>query len=139
MAKDADGKPANLSEEQFYRLKSMIQDVISGPENAGRPLLLEGGLEWQEMSFHLKIWIILSQKNNSAREIATAFGVPAQLLGIPGDSTYSNLSEARVALWEQTILPLVENTLDHINRSIVSRFGSDLELQYDIDGISALS
>lgn len=139
VVKDAEGKPAHLTDEQFHRLKTMMQDVISGPENAGRPLLLEGGLEWKEMSFSPKDMDHIESKNNSAREIATAFGVPAQLLGIPGDNTYSNLIEARVALWEQTILPLVENTLDHLNRGIVSRFGADLELQYDIDSVSALS
>jgi HK97 family phage portal protein len=139
VVKDSEGKPANLTDEQFYRLKDMMTDIISGPQNAGRPLLLEGGLEWKEMSFSPKDMDHIESKNNSAREIAIAFGVPAQLLGIPGDNTYSNMSEARVVLWEQTILPLVENTLDHINRGIVSRFGSDLELQYDIDGISALS
>ncbi len=139
VVKDSEGKPANLTDDQFYRLKNMMNDVISGPHNAGRPLLLEGGLEWKEMSFSPKDMDHIQSKNNSAREIAIAFGVPAQLLGIPGDNTYSNLLEARVALWEQTIIPLVENTLDHINRGIVARFGSDLELQYDIDGISALS
>ncbi len=139
VVKDAEGRPANLTDEQFYRLKDMMNDVISGPQNAGRPLLLEGGLEWKEMSFSPKDMDHIQSKNNSAREIAIAFGVPAQLLGIPGDNTYSNLLEARVALWEQTILPLVENTLDHINRGIVARFGDDLELQYDIDGISTLS
>lgn len=139
VVKDSEGKPANLSDEQFSRIKSMMSDMVSGPENAGRPLLLEGGLEWKEMSFSPKDMDHIESKNNSAREIALAFGVPSQLLGIPGDNTYSNLSEARVALWEQTILPLVENTLDHFNRGIVSRFGSDLELQYDLDGISALS
>jgi HK97 family phage portal protein len=139
VVKDTEGKPANLTSEQFFRLKDMMNDVISGPNNAGRPLLLEGGLEWKEMSFSPRDMDHIESKNNSAREIAIAFGVPAQLLGIPGDNTYSNLLEARVALWEQTILPLVENTLEHLNRGIVARFGCDLELQYDIDGISALS
>jgi len=139
IVKDTEGKPANLTDEQFYRLKDMMNDCISGANNAGRPLLLEGGLEWKEMSFSPRDMDHIQSKNNSAREIAIAFGVPAQLLGIPGDNTYSNLLEARIALWEQTILPLVENTLEHINRGIVARFGCDLELQYDIDGISALS
>lgn len=139
IVKDAEGKPANLSSEEFYRLKQMVDEVISGPLNAGRPLVLEGGLEWKEMSFSPRDMDYIESKNNSAREIAIAFGVPAQLLGIPGDNTYSNLSEARIALWEQTILPLVENTVENLNRGIVSRFGDDLELQYDIDGISALS
>ncbi len=139
IVKNADGRPASLTDEQFQRLKQRIDEIISGPMNAGRPLLLEGGLEWKEMSLSPKDMDYIESKNNSAREIALAFGVPPQLLGIPGDNTYSNLAEARIALWEQTVLPMVESTLDYFNRWLVSRFSNDLELQHDVDGINALS
>src|SRR6185295_2991408 len=37
---------ANLSEEQFDRLREELTANFSGAGNAGRPLLLEGGLAW---------------------------------------------------------------------------------------------
>ncbi len=43
----ADG---HLSEEQFARLKSELETNYQGAMNAGRPLLLEGGLDWKAMS-----------------------------------------------------------------------------------------
>ena len=95
-----------LTDEQFSRLRDTIDEVFSGPANAVRPLLLDAGLEWKEMSLSPRDMDHITSKNNSAREIALALGVPPQLLGIPGDNTYSNLSEARIALWEQTVLPL---------------------------------
>ncbi len=129
----------SLSDEQFQRLRNTIDEVFSGPENAGRPLLLDSGLEWKEMSLSPRDMDHITSKNNSAREIALALGIPPQLLGIPGDNTYSNLSEARIALWEQTILPLVENTIDSLNRWLPLYFGNDLELRHDPDCISALA
>lgn len=127
-----------LSEDQYLRIKGQIEDAHCGPANAGRPLLLEGGLEWKEMSLSPKDMDFLNIKNSSARDIAIAFGVPAQLLGIPGDNTYSNMAEARLALWEQTIIPLLENTVAALNNWLVPMFGDELTISYDKNSINAL-
>jgi phage portal protein BeeE len=81
----------------------------------------------------------IAAKHSSARDIALAFGVPPQLLGIPGDNTYNNLKEARIALWEQTIIPLVDNTLKYINKWLRSILECDFEITYNPDNIPALS
>lgn len=133
------GEDARLSEEQYSRIKDQMSEQFSGPANAGRPLLLEGGLEWKEMSLSPKEMDFIEIKNSAARDIALAFGVPPQLLGIPGDNTYSNLAEARLALWEQTILPLVDSMCDALNNWLLPQFGGHFSLHYDTDGISALS
>ena len=136
---DKDGRAGNLSEEQYYRIRAQIDEQYAGPGNAGRPILLEGGLDWKEMSLSPKDMDFLEAKNSSAREIALAFGVPPQLLGIPGDNTYSNLAEARLALWEQTILPLLDNLADALTQWLAPSFGPRLAITYDSDGVSALA
>ncbi|MEQ1790359.1 MAG: phage portal protein [Rickettsiales bacterium] len=128
-----------LSSDQYTRVKQQIDEQFSGPTNAGRPLLLEGGLEWKEMSMTPKDMDFVEAKHSSARDISLAFGVPPQLLGIPGDNTYSNLQEARLALWEQTVVPLVQRTTDTLNNWLIPFFGSGLELVPDTDGITALA
>lgn len=133
------GAEGSLSEEQYRRLKTQMDEQYSGAMNAGRPLLLEGGLDWKEMSLSPKDMDFINAKHSAARDIALAFGVPPQLLGIPGDNTYSNLAEARLALWEQTILPLLENITGSLNNWLVPQFGKDLKLDYDTDEISALN
>ena len=95
IVKDSNGY---LSDEQFERLQAQLSEKFSGNSNAGKPLLLEGGLGWQEMSINPKDMDFIESKNSAAREIALAFGVPPQLLGINGDNTYSNMQEARLAL-----------------------------------------
>ncbi|QNN65523.1 phage portal protein [Sphingomonas rhizophila] len=41
---------ANLSNEQFDRLKAELAEQFAGSANAGRPLILDGGLKWQALS-----------------------------------------------------------------------------------------
>ena len=78
--------PGNLGEEQVARLKAEMAAQFQGASNAGRPLLLEGGLKWQPMAFSPADMEFISAKATAAREIALAFGVPPMLLGIPGDN-----------------------------------------------------
>jgi HK97 family phage portal protein len=103
-----------LSDSQRDSLKQQLDEFYSSPKNAGRPMILEGGLEWREMSLSPKDMDFLECKNSSARDIAGAFGVPPQLLGIQGDGTYSNYAEARLAFKEHTIYPLTENILGNL-------------------------
>jgi HK97 family phage portal protein len=135
---DAAGGGA-LSEDQYNRVKNQIDEQFTGAANAGRPILLEGGLDWKEMSMTPKDMDFIEAKHSSARDIALAFGVPPQLLGIPGDNTYANLQEARLALWEQTVVPLVNCTADALNNWLMPMFDGNLELVADIDSISTLA
>lgn len=138
VVKDSEGKPADLSEEQYARLKEMIDAQFSGSGNSGKPLLLEGGLEWQEMSLNPKDMDFIEGKHSAARDIALAFGVPPMLLGIPGDATYSNMFEARLALWTDTVLPMLGLILDGFNRWLCPLYGDDLYFWYDEENIPAL-
>lgn len=99
---------ATLSTEQYARLKSEMEASFQGAGNAGRPMLLEGGLKWQAMSLSPADMDFIALKAAAAREIALAFGVPPLLLGLPGDNSYANYAEANRAVWRQTILPLAE-------------------------------
>ena len=128
-----------LGEDQYNRIKAQIDDQFSGPGNAGRPILLEGGIDWKEMSMSPKDMDFIEMKNSAARDIALAFGVPPQMLGIPGDNTYSNLAEARLAMWEQTIIPHVNNLVDALNNWLAPQFGVGLNLEVDLDNVAALS
>jgi HK97 family phage portal protein len=137
--KPSEGAVNYLTKEQFTRLQDQLNEKFMGGINAGRPLLLEGGLEWQEMSYSPKDMDFIEAKNSAARDIALAFGVPPQLLGIKGDNTYSNMQEARFAFWEETIVPLVDRTVDALNNWLIQYFGNKFKLAYDTSNISALS
>lgn len=139
MVKSTDDTSNFLTDEQFNRLKQQLNEEFSGSENAGKPLLLEGGLEWKEMSLSPSDMDFLNTKHSCARDIAMAFGVPSQLLGIPGDNTYNNLAEARLSMWEETILPMVDNMVEALNNWLVPMFDGNIALYYDKNNISALS
>lgn len=128
----------NMETEQFNRLKEMIDERYSSPKNAGRPMVLEGGLDWKVLGTSPKDMDWLEGQRESARNIALAYGVPSMLLGIPGDNTYSNQREARLALWEQTVLPIADKIIDCLNYWLAPRYKDNVRLAYNMESISAL-
>ena len=126
-----------LTVAQFETLKSELSEAHSGTANAGRPLLLEGGLDWKPMSWTPTDMDFIAGKHAAAREIALAFGVPPQLLGIPGDATYANYREANVAFWRGTVVPLVRKTAGALSGWLESRFAG-CRIEADLDAVPAL-
>jgi HK97 family phage portal protein len=132
-------REGRLTGEQYERLKGELEAGFQGARNAGRPLLLEGGLDWKPLSLTPKDMDFIEAKNAAAREIALALGVPPMLLGIPGDNTYANYQEATRSLWRQTVLPLVERTAKALSGRLAPAWGEALVLKADLDQVEALS
>jgi HK97 family phage portal protein len=132
----ADG--AVLSAEQYQRLKEELSQEFSGAGNAGRPLLLEGGLKWQALSLTPADMDFVALKEGAARDIALAFGVPPVLVGLPGDATYANAREAGRALYRQTILPMAGRVLNALG-AMLSDWMGPVKLAVDTDQISELA
>jgi HK97 family phage portal protein len=129
---------AALTEPQFDRLKAELEANYQGAANAGRPLLLEGGLDWKPLALSPRDMDFVEAKNAAAREIALAFGVPPLLLGLPGDSTHANYAEANRALYRQTLIPLAARTAQALAGWLEPAFGP-VDLEPDLDRIEALA
>jgi HK97 family phage portal protein len=131
------GDGAVLSPPQYERLKAEMEAQFAGADNAGRPMLLEGGLKWQAMSLSPADMDFVEIKAAAAREIALAFGVPPMLVGLPGDNAYANYREAVRSLWRLTVLPMAGKILDGLSEGL-GAWWPGLKLAVDVDQVSAL-
>ncbi|MCP5039092.1 MAG: phage portal protein [Rhodobacteraceae bacterium] len=134
----ADGQ-SQLSSDQYDRLLCEMESHHVGARNAGRPMLLEGGLDWKPMGFSPSDMEFQKTKEAAAREIATAFGVPPMLIGIPGDATYANYQEANRAFYRLTVVPLVTRVAASVGAWLSGFGGEDVTLKPDLDQVPALA
>ncbi|MCI5044177.1 MAG: phage portal protein [Aquisalinus sp.] len=128
----------NLTPEQFAQVKAELESGWQGRGNAGRPLVLDGGLDWKQMSLSPADMDFMNLRHGAARDIALAFGVPPQLLGIPGDNTYANYREANIAFWRQTVLPLTAKLTAALTGWLCAG-QRDLAITHDASRVDALS
>ncbi|MBA4041982.1 MAG: phage portal protein [Sphingobium sp.] len=132
------GDGSTLSREQIERLRADIEASFTGTGNAGRPMLLEGGLKWQPLSLSPADLDFAGTREAATREIATAFGVPPMLLGLPGDASYANYREANRALWRLAILPLAETIFAGLTQALAG-WMPGAALRVDLDRVTALA
>ena len=137
--KDDAGLSVNLTESQRQQLLTDLNNRFSGTSNAGRPLLLEGDFDWKEMGLSPKDMDFINLKHMSATDIALCFGVPSQLVGVPDSQTYSNVAEARLALYEETIIPHLRKIQSDLNEWLLPMFAENLKFEYNIDEIPAIT
>ena len=128
-----------MTTEQFERLQSEMETYHMGARNAGRPMLLEGGLDWKPMGFSPSDMEFHKTKESAAREIAIAFGVPPMLMGILGDATYANYQEANRAFYRLTVLPLAAKVSAALGHFLSGHAGEAVELKPDLDQVPALA
>ena len=136
--KDETGMTASLTDDQRAQVLDDLEYRFKGSSNSGRPMLLEGDFDYVQMGLNPKDMDFLELMNMSAREIALCFGVPAQLVGI-ADTTYANVAEARLSLYEETIIPLLDRLESDLNEWLAPLYEGDLYVKYDIDSIPAMA
>jgi len=136
---DDAGMRVMLTDGQREQLSSDLNNRFQGVNNAGKPMLLEGDFSWQEMGMSPRDMDFMSQANMTAKDIALCFGVPSQLIGVPDAQTYANVQEARLALYEETIIPLARRIESDLNEWLSPSFGDNISISYDVDSIPAMT
>lgn len=131
--------PDLLSDDQRERILEELEQRYSGKESTKRPLLLEGGLEWQQLGLSPKDMDFVQAKHTTSTDIAQAYGVPPQMLGIPGSQTFANYAEARLAMWEDVVIPLLYSIRDEFNNWLTPMYGENIRLQCKLDDVPALT
>jgi HK97 family phage portal protein len=135
---DTSGAPMMMSDVQRKQIKDDLDRRMSGVNNSGKPMLLEGDFDWKEMGMSPKDMDFLQNKHMAAKDIALCFGIPSQIIGIPDSQTYSNIQEARLAMYEETIIPLAMRVCNDLNEWLSPSYGDDIRIDYDYDSIPAM-
>jgi len=118
-------------------LQAQMNAVHSGAHNAGRPMLLEGGLEWKNFATSPKDGDYNATKNDAEAQIFKAVGVPMELAGSSKNVSANNLVNIRREFYYSRVVPLMEDVLEFFNNFIMPRYGigQQIELQVDKEAI----
>lgn len=109
---------------QIKMLKEWLRQNVTGPGNAGLPLIMPG-VDITEVGKNAKEMDWIKGMIQAKVAIANVCGVPPELIGIQDQKTYSNYQEARKAFYEETVIPLADDFFRSLTRFLGSRtFGN---------------
>jgi HK97 family phage portal protein len=130
----------NLSDTSYARLKAQFEETYGGADNNGRPMLLEGGLRWQQQGLSPREMEFIAGKRAGEQDVCKVLGVPGQMIGLDGSQTFANYEQARAAFYEDTVVPTVNSAMAAITRWLGPRYGlkPGMTLTVDVEGVAAL-
>jgi len=119
---------SSLSDEQRQLLTASVHDRYAGAANRRRFLVLEGGLEWQQIGVSFTDMEFAELKAMSRTDICAAFSVPPAVVGFYDDSNYAHAESAERGFWIRTILPRATRFAEEWEIAIAHRFDGDRSL-----------
>ncbi len=137
--KDKSDGGQTLTEKQKADLREEINEKFAGYRNAGKIPILTFDMEWRSMGMSPTDMDWINGKNSTARDICLAFGYPTFLLGMPEGATFNNVAEAKLALYEETVVPLVQNIMAELSHFLSQHQKQNIEIVPDLDQVSALA
>lgn len=131
---------SEVSDTSFNRLQEQFNGKYAGAKNSGKPMILDGGLKWQGMSFTPREMEFVSGKRLSQLDVCQVLRVPPQIIGIEGSQTFANYEQARSAFYEDEVIPMVNGLLSELLGFLRKDFKlpPTYKLIVDTDGITAL-
>ena len=131
---------SEVSDTSFNRLQEQFNGKYAGAKNSGKPMILDGGLKWQGMSFSPRDMEFVSGKRLSQLDVCQVLRVPPQIVGIEGSQTFANYEQARAAFYEDEVIPMVNGLLSELLNFLRKDFKlpPTYKLIVDADGITAL-
>lgn len=128
---------APLSPEQFEEARRQVRENFLAKGKRREPWVLGAGTKWIQMSLTAVEMDFIASRLHNKRDIAGAFGISPIFLGDLEQSSYNNMMEARKSLYEDVVIPLLDDIKSTLNLKIAPLYG-DIVITYDISRIPAL-
>lgn len=123
-----------LSIEQMKQASERWAAEYMGSGNAHKVAILGGGFNYQPLSVPLEQLQFLQSKQYSTEEIARFYQVPPAMIGMDGNTAYSNYEQQVLQFFQGTILPWVRRIELEIERKLL-RDDDSLCARYDVDSL----
>lgn len=123
-----------LSLEQMQQASERWQAEYMGSGNAHKVAILGGGFNYQPLSVPLDQLQFLQSKKYSTEEIARFYSVPPAMVGMEGNTAYSNYEQQVLQFFQGTILPWVRRIELEVERKAL-RTDDSLSFRFNVDSL----
>lgn len=124
--------PTELSDKAFARLQQQMADH-AGAHNSHRTLILEGGMEWKQVSMTNRDAQFLEARKFSIDEIARIFRIPPHMIQNLDKATFSNIEQQSIDFVVHSLRPWLVRIEQALKRDLALEPG--LFAEFLVDGL----
>lgn len=126
-----------FTEEQAEMVRKRY-GKLTGPKNAGKPLITSANLKWQQIGMSPADLQVIESDKMDMRTLCNIFHVPSELFNDASNKTYSNTKEAGSAVYTNAVIPALSKMRDGINAFIYPKYQGKFYVDFDTSMISEL-
>jgi HK97 family phage portal protein len=128
--------PGDLTPEQFEQARLQLREQYTAKLDRRTPWIIGGGAKYHQMSLTAVEMDFIASRLANKQDIAAAFGIDSAFLGDKSASTYNNVIEMKRALYENAVLPMLDDIKATLNARVPLAPGETIT--YDTSGVAAL-
>lgn len=130
-------KEDTWSKEQGAEIEASLQRRFSGANKAHRWAVLGRQMTFQALTLSPKDIEFVALLKWSFEDICRVFGLSPDLLG--GERTYANAAEARLAFWQDTMMPECSFFANELTEQLLPLFPGQADVaEFDLSGVDVL-
>ena len=112
--------PLHLGTEAHDNLRASWEKHYGGLANTGKPMILEEGMEWQQLSMSMEDMQYIESRKFQVAEFARIWRIPPHLLADLEHATFSNIEEQSLEFVMYTMLPWFTNLESRMSVDLLS-------------------
>lgn len=128
-----------LTEEQRKIAENRLVEKFVGSVNAGRPMVLEGGTKWEQLTINPEDAQMLESRRFSVEEVCRFFGVPPHMIGHTEKSTSwgTGLEQQTLAFQKFTLRRRLKRIEQAVNKQLLTpaERSRGLYVEFNIEGL----
>lgn len=128
---------SNLTKEQADNLRSSFDVAHKGWRRGHRTGVLSGGAKFKTTQVDPESAQSIEARRLAVEDVARAFNVPANMLNIPGTTTYASVEQNNLQFITHTLRPIVQK-LEGAFSPLMSRYpgGETAFIKFNLDGLA---
>ncbi|MGJ7306922.1 phage portal protein, partial [Morganella morganii] len=108
-----------LKDDAWERLKTDFENRHQGLANAHKPMILEMGLKWQQISMTSEDAQFLETRKFQLEEICRIFRVPLHMIQNTDRATFNNIENLGIGFINYSLVPYLTRIEQRINAGLV--------------------
>ena len=129
--------PGNLTAEQANNLRTSFDVAHKGWRRGHRTGILSGGATFKTTQVDPEGAQSIEARRLAVEDIARAFNIPANMLNIPGTTTYASVEQNNLQFITHTLRPIVAKLEDTFS-ALMTRYpgGETAFIKFNLDGLA---